>query len=175
MLLDQWLKPGPCGVGCAPARAKEAPRSVARGQGGSCLIFSPIPHCHFLGEHIPPVVVCSSWESTVFLLSLPPTLHPMPGLMAGLGHKRLTGRTQEAGDSIYSLWSWGREKKRGKGWALSVFLPSPTHSKGFCPLGGVREHMALCAGGCRKMPQSSREDRAAGRGAKKTSSLVYVG
>lgn len=162
MLPDQWLKPGPCGVDCAPVQTKEAPKSIVRGQGGSWLIFSPFSHHCFLGEHIPALVVRPSWESGVFLLSLPPTLHPMPGLMAGLGHKRLTGRTQEAGDSIYSLWSWGREKKRGKGWALSVFLPSPTHSKGFYPLGGVREHMALCAGGCRKMPQSSREGRAAG-------------
>lgn len=128
----------------------------------SCLALSPAYHCCLLGEHIPAVVGCSSWESRVFLPSLPPIPHPMPGLTAGLGHRGLTGRTQEAGDSIYSLWSWGREKKKGKGWALSFFLSSPTHSKGFCPLGGIREHTALCAGGCRKMPRNSREGRAAG-------------
>lgn len=78
--------------------------------------------------------------------------------------------------TVFTVFGLGEERKRGgKAGLLQFFLPSPTHSKGFCPLGGVREHMALCAGGCRKMPQSSREGRAAGRGAKKTSSLVYVG
>lgn len=71
MLPDQWLKLGPCGVGCALARAKEAPKSVVRGQSGSYLIFSPFPHCCFLGEHILTVVVCSSWESG--LSSFPPS------------------------------------------------------------------------------------------------------
>lgn len=109
----------------------------------------------------------------VFPPSLPLTSHPMPELLAGLGHKRLTGRTQEAGDSIYSLWSWGREKKKGKGWALFFFLPSPTHSKGFwilSPGRGQGAHGTLCW-----RVQKDAAKQQGGRGAKKTSSLVYVG
>lgn len=57
-----------------------------------------------------------------------------------------------------------------------AFWPPPTHGKGFCPLGGIGKHTMLCAGGCGKMPQSSREGRATGRGAKKDrfSGLCWV-
>lgn len=171
MLLDQRLKLGPCGVGCAPARGKEAPRSVVRGQGGSCLIFSPFP------QHITAASLgnTSSWESRVFLPSLHPTPHPMPGLTAGLGHRGLTGRTQAAGDSIYSLWSWGREKKKGKGWALSVFYPLPPIARGFVPWEGPGSTRHSVLEGAERCRETAGRAGLQGEEQKRPVSLVYVG
>lgn len=128
-----------------PSASKGSTQECCWGQGGSCLISNPFPHCCFLGEHIPIVVVMFQ-RGIQRLSSLPPTPHPMPGLMAGLGHKRLTGRTQEAGDSIYSLWSWGREKIGGKAGLLHFFCyPLPLITRGFVPWegSGSRWHSVL--------------------------------
>lgn len=107
-----------------------------------------------------------------FLPSIP---HPMPGLTAGLGRRGLTGRTQAAGDSIYSLWSWGREKKKGKGWALSVFYPLPPIARGFVPWEGPGSTRHSVLEGAERCRETAGRAGLQGEEQKRPVSLVYVG
>lgn len=91
------------------------------------------------------------------LSSFPPSHTASHARTDGWAGAQGTGRTQEAGDSIYSLWSWGREGKRGErvGFFLCFFFfcPTPAHGKGFCPQevsGSTRRSVLEGVGRCRE-------------------------